>query len=167
MSTDSQDVVDCKNVWKIFGDRADEAKAAVRAKNLSKAEVLDHFGCVVGVRDVPISVGEREIFCIMGLPGSGKPTLVRHINRLIEPTAGEILINGTNVGDLNAEALREMRAANMDIVNEWIKWAEETEPSVGGICHQQRRPFHNTWYVERESSCFAHLSRSVSGRGFG
>jgi glycine betaine/proline transport system ATP-binding protein len=71
---------------------------------------------VVGVRDVSISVGEGEIFCIMGLSGSGKSTLVRHINRLIEPTAGDILINGTNVGDLGPEALREMRADKIGMV---------------------------------------------------
>lgn len=116
MSTAKQDVVVCKNVWKIFGNRSEEAMAAVRSDNLSKSEVLDRFGCVVGVRDVSISVGEGEIFCIMGLSGSGKSTLVRHINRLIEPTSGEILINGTNVGDLGPEALREMRADKIGMV---------------------------------------------------
>ncbi|MEO1492086.1 MAG: betaine/proline/choline family ABC transporter ATP-binding protein [Pseudomonadota bacterium] len=109
-------VVVTRNVWKIFGDRADEAMAAVRKDNLSKADVLEKFGAVVGVRDVSISVGEGEIFCIMGLSGSGKSTLVRHINRLIEPTGGEILINGVNVGDLNPEALRAMRADKIGMV---------------------------------------------------
>lgn len=109
-------VVVTRSVWKIFGDRAKEAMAAVRSDNLSKAEVLDQFGAVVGVKDVSISVGEGEIFCIMGLSGSGKSTLVRHINRLIEPTGGEILINGVNVGALNAEELREMRADKIGMV---------------------------------------------------
>lgn len=116
MNTPSQNTVVCNNVWKIFGNRADEAMAAVRAENLSKAEVLERFSCVVGVRDVSISVGEGEVFCIMGLSGSGKSTLVRHINRLIEPTAGEILINGTDVGSLKPEALREMRADKIGMV---------------------------------------------------
>ncbi len=110
------DVVVCNNVWKIFGARASEAMEAVRNENLSKAEVLERFECVVGVRDVSISVGEGEVFCIMGLSGSGKSTLVRHINRLIEPTYGEILINGTNVGGLGAEDLREMRANQIGMV---------------------------------------------------
>ena len=116
MSKPPQEIVVCNNVWKIFGARADEAMAAVLAEGLSKAEVLERFGCVVGVRDVSISVGEGEIFCIMGLSGSGKSTLVRHINRLIEPTAGKILVNGINVGDLNPEALREMRAGKIGMV---------------------------------------------------
>ncbi|MEO0633150.1 MAG: betaine/proline/choline family ABC transporter ATP-binding protein [Pseudomonadota bacterium] len=109
-------VVVTRNVWKIFGDRAQEAMDAVRRDNLSKAEVLEQFGAVVGVKDVSISVAEGEIFCIMGLSGSGKSTLVRHINRLIEPTGGDILINGTNVGDLNAEDLRAMRADKIGMV---------------------------------------------------
>jgi glycine betaine/proline transport system ATP-binding protein len=109
-------VVVTRGVWKIFGERANEAMAAVRKDNLSKAEVLERFGAVVGVKDVSISVGEGEIFCIMGLSGSGKSTLVRHINRLIEPTGGEILINGVNVGKLNAEDLRVMRADKIGMV---------------------------------------------------
>ncbi len=114
--TNTQGVVVTRNVWKIFGDRAQEAMDAVRRENLSKAEVLEQFGAVVGVRDVSIDVAEGEIFCIMGLSGSGKSTLVRHINRLIEPTGGEILINGVDVGSLNAEDLRAMRADKIGMV---------------------------------------------------
>ena len=77
-------------------------------ENLSKAEVLERYQAVVGVKDVSISVGEGEIFCIMGLSGSGKSTLVRQINRLIEPTGGEILINGVDVDGLNAERVIEL-----------------------------------------------------------
>ncbi|MEO0975940.1 MAG: betaine/proline/choline family ABC transporter ATP-binding protein [Pseudomonadota bacterium] len=115
-SSAKEGVVVTQNVWKIFGPRAEEAMEAVRRENLSKAEVLERYQAVVGVRDVSISVGEGEIFCIMGLSGSGKSTLVRHINRLIEPTGGEILINGVNVGDLNAEDLRIMRADKIGMV---------------------------------------------------
>ncbi len=111
-----QNVVDLRHVWKIFGDRAQEAYEAIQKGNLSKAEVLDRFECVVGVRDVSISVNEGEVFCIMGLSGSGKSTLVRHVNRLIEPTAGEIFINGTDVNKLNREELRAMRADNIGMV---------------------------------------------------
>ena len=112
----TQDVVVARNVWKIFGDRADAALEACRSENLSKTEILERFECVVGVRDVSITVGKGEIFCIMGLSGSGKSTLVRHINRLIEPTDGEIIINGTNVGELDPEALRALRADNIGMV---------------------------------------------------
>lgn len=109
-------VIETRGVWKIFGERAEEAMAAVRGGDLSKAEVLERFACVVGVRDVSISVAEGEIFCIMGLSGSGKSTLVRHVNRLIEPTGGEILVNGVDVGGLSPEELRAMRADRIGMV---------------------------------------------------
>ena len=90
-AADSEKVVEVSGVWKIFGTRAQEAHAAIDNQPMSKAEVLDQFGAVIGVRDVSFSVDQAEIFCIMGLSGSGKSTLVRHVNRLIEPTPGQDL----------------------------------------------------------------------------
>lgn len=110
------DVVVVRNVWKIFGEQGNAALAATQNEKLSKAEILERYQAVIGVRDVSINVGEGEVFCIMGLSGSGKSTLVRHINRLIEPTSGEILINGINVGELNPEDLRAMRADKIGMV---------------------------------------------------
>ncbi len=113
---DARTVVDVDGVWKIFGDRADEALASVRSEGIGKPEVLERFGCVVGVQDASFSVEEGEIFCIMGLSGSGKSTLVRHVNRLIEPTAGTIKIDDKDVGALDPEALRMLRAETIGMV---------------------------------------------------
>ncbi|MEM9605204.1 MAG: betaine/proline/choline family ABC transporter ATP-binding protein [Pseudomonadota bacterium] len=109
-------VVQVRDVWKIFGDQADDALKAIKQNDLSKAEVLEQFGAVVGVREVSFDVHESEVFCIMGLSGSGKSTLVRHINRLIEPTHGEIRVGGVDVGSLNASELRELRADRIGMV---------------------------------------------------
>ena len=89
---------------------------AVLDRGLGKDEVRDEFGCVVGVRDATFSVGEGEIFCIMGLSGSGKSTLIRHVNRLIEPTSGEVLIEGSDINGLGPKALRELRASKIGMV---------------------------------------------------
>ena len=109
-------VVEVDGVWKIFGANAQAAHTAITTQGLTKPEVLQQFGCVVGVQDASFSVRQGEIFCIMGLSGSGKSTLVRHVNRLIEPTAGTIRINGQDVGSLNPEALRAMRAEKIGMV---------------------------------------------------
>ncbi|UWR76008.1 glycine betaine/L-proline ABC transporter ATP-binding protein [Phaeobacter inhibens] len=109
-------VIRLDGVWKVFGERAEEAMEAIQQRNLSKAEVLGEFGCVIGIADCSFEVQKGEIFCVMGLSGSGKSTMVRHINRLIEPTAGDIQVLGRDVLALNAEELREMRAVNLGMV---------------------------------------------------
>lgn len=109
-------VVKLTDVWKIFGQNAAEAMAAVKNEGIGKAEVLDRFRCVVGVQGASFEVAQGEIFCIMGLSGSGKSTLVRHINRLIEPTAGQIEILGRDVQTLRERELRQIRAQQIGMV---------------------------------------------------
>jgi len=108
--------LEVSNVWKIFGNRADEALKAIKERGLGKSEVLEEFNAVVGVADVSFNVNKGEIFCVMGLSGSGKSTLVRHFNRLLEPTAGKILIDGTDVMSLGAKKLREFRNQKISMV---------------------------------------------------
>jgi glycine betaine/proline transport system ATP-binding protein len=112
----SDAVVKLNDVWKIFGDRAGEAMAAVKAEGLTKPQVLERFACVVGVQGATFEVPRGEIFCIMGLSGSGKSTLVRHVNRLIEPTSGAIEILGRDVGAMSENDLRKVRATQIGMV---------------------------------------------------
>ncbi|WP_425093420.1 quaternary amine ABC transporter ATP-binding protein [Tropicimonas sp. S265A] len=109
-------VVKLDGVWKIFGAQADEAMKAVLSEGLTKPQVLEKYGCVVGVQDANFEVARGEIFCIMGLSGSGKSTLVRHVNRLIEPTAGKIEIMGQDVSAISANELRRIRAQQIGMV---------------------------------------------------
>ena len=111
-----QPVIECQNLWKIFGKKSGLAKQAVLRENLGKVEIRDRFDCVVGVMDVSFAVQEGEIFCIMGLSGSGKSTLVRHVNRLIEPTSGRIFIEGRDVNALGKRQLRALRASKIGMV---------------------------------------------------
>ncbi|MGO3344274.1 MAG: quaternary amine ABC transporter ATP-binding protein [Marinomonas sp.] len=115
-SNTEQPAIECRNVWKIFGDRSVEALHAVKTKGLTKDEVREEFGCVVGVANASFQAMEGEIFCIMGLSGSGKSTLVRHINRLIEPTSGDILIENEDINALDAKQLRQIRAEKIGMV---------------------------------------------------
>ncbi|MBX2869786.1 MAG: glycine betaine/L-proline ABC transporter ATP-binding protein [Acidiferrobacterales bacterium] len=112
----SEPVIKLEDVWKIFGDRSAEAMEAVKKDGLTKPEVLEKFGCVVGVAETSFEVTKGEIFCVMGLSGSGKSTMVRHLNRLLEPTAGNINVLGKDVMGLNENDLREMRAAHIGMV---------------------------------------------------
>jgi glycine betaine/proline transport system ATP-binding protein len=112
----AEEVINLDAVWKIFGGRAKEAMAAIQRDNLSKAQVLEEFQCVVGVADCSFSIEKGEIFCVMGLSGSGKSTMVRHLNRLIEPTSGSLSVLGRDMLSLGNEDLREMRAKHIGMV---------------------------------------------------
>lgn len=109
-------VINCQKLWKIFGNRADQAMKAVLDNGLSKTDVQEQFNCIVGVRDASFSVRRGEVFCIMGLSGSGKSTLIRHINRLIEPTSGKLYIEGEELDALSARDLRNLRADKIGMV---------------------------------------------------
>ncbi|MBG9980705.1 glycine betaine/L-proline ABC transporter ATP-binding protein [Facklamia sp. DSM 111018] len=85
-------------------------------QNKTKQEILKGTGATVGVYDVSMDIEENEIFVIMGLSGSGKSTLVRLINRLIEPTSGEIYIDGEDINQLNHEQLRKVRREKINMV---------------------------------------------------
>ena len=112
----SNDVsVSCRGVWKVYGPRANKIVGSEDA-NLPRAELLEKTGCVAAVRDVSFDVAPGEVFVVMGLSGSGKSTLVRMINRLHDPTAGQILIDGENVLELSAERLREVRRHKISMV---------------------------------------------------
>ena len=112
----SEPVIRLQGVWKIFGARVEDAMQAITQEGLSKTQALERFGCVVGIADCSFEVPRGEIFCVMGLSGSGKSTMVRHINRLIEPTAGRIEVLGRDVLALGESELRKLRAAQIGMV---------------------------------------------------
>ena len=89
---------------------------AITRDGLTKTQVLERFGCVVGIADCSFEVPRGEIFCVMGLSGSGKSTMVRHVNRLIEPTTGRIEVLGRDVLALGEGELRKLRAAHIGMV---------------------------------------------------
>lgn len=97
-----------RHLYKIFG--SDAARHVEAVKNgLTKTELNERYGHVLGLKDINIEMPSGSIQVIMGLSGSGKSTLIRHINRLIEPTAGEVLVDGVDVVKMNPNELREFR----------------------------------------------------------
>ena len=97
-----------RHLYKIFGPNAASHIEAVK-NGLTKTELNEQYGHVLGLRDINIEMPSGSIQVIMGLSGSGKSTLIRHINRLIDPTAGEVLVDGADVVKMNETALREFR----------------------------------------------------------
>jgi len=103
------------NLTKVFGNAPAQALALLD-QGLSKDEVFERTGQSVGVQDASFSVREGEIFVIMGLSGSGKSTLVRLLNRLIDPTRGEVNVDGRNIAALSRKDLIDLRRRDMAMV---------------------------------------------------
>ncbi|MDX1456957.1 MAG: glycine betaine/L-proline ABC transporter ATP-binding protein ProV [Marinobacter sp.] len=104
-----------KNLYKVFGDRPQEAMALVR-KGVPKSEIFDRTQQTIGVMDASFEIFEGEIFVIMGLSGSGKSTMVRLLNRLIEPTDGEVWIGDQNIAKLSEKQLNQLRRDKITMV---------------------------------------------------
>ena len=104
-----------RSLWKVFGLKAERVVGTPLAE-LSRAELRERTGCVAAVRDVSFEVQPGEVFVVMGLSGSGKSTLVRCLTRLIEPTSGEISIDGEAVRAMNAKRLRDLRRHRVAMV---------------------------------------------------
>src|SRR3954452_6192858 len=102
-------------VWKIFGRNADRIVGTADAE-LGRAELREKHGCVAAVRDVSFEVWPGEVFVVMGLSGSGKSTLVRTLIRLIEPTAGQIEIDGREITGCSQTELRQLRRHTSSMV---------------------------------------------------
>lgn len=109
----------CRNVWKIYGDTSDSFfmdrngnvdDPQAHVKKILKSEHI------VANADVSFDVYAGEIFVIMGLSGSGKSTIVRCLSRLVEPTAGDIILDGENLLEKSAEELIEIRRHKMGMV---------------------------------------------------
>jgi len=103
------------SLWKVFGPGASKIVGSPDA-DLPRQELLAKTGCTAAVRDVSFEVSPGEVFVVMGLSGSGKSTLVRCLTRLIEPTAGEVLIDGEDVVKMSDAHLRELRRHHVSMV---------------------------------------------------
>ncbi|MFC2947950.1 quaternary amine ABC transporter ATP-binding protein [Virgibacillus sediminis] len=108
-------VIEVKDLTKVFGKNPKNA-IKLLDEGETKEEILKKTGNTVGVNRASFSVEAGEIFVIMGLSGSGKSTLVRLLNRLIEPTQGNIFVDGEDLSTMDKQALRKVRREKMSMV---------------------------------------------------
>ncbi|MDP2291695.1 MAG: glycine betaine/L-proline ABC transporter ATP-binding protein [Actinomycetota bacterium] len=108
-------MISVKDLWKVYGPRAERIVGSPEA-DLPRGELQAKLGNVVAMREVSLDVAPGEVFVVMGLSGSGKSTLIRCITRLIEPTAGTVLIDGDDVTAANDEQLLQIRRNRVSMV---------------------------------------------------
>ncbi|MDR9415949.1 MAG: glycine betaine/L-proline ABC transporter ATP-binding protein [Gracilimonas sp.] len=104
-----------QNLFKVFGKNPEKAFPLIEEGN-SKDEILNQTGNTIGINDASFQIKEKEMFVIMGLSGSGKSTVLRCLNRLIEPTRGKVLIGDEDITKVSKERLLELRRKKMSMV---------------------------------------------------
>lgn len=104
-----------KNLTKVFGSNPKEGVKRLQ-QGQTKEQILRETGMTVGVNNASFEVKPGEFFVLMGLSGSGKSTLIRLINRLIEPTDGEVLIDGQDITKMNKNDLMQTRRKKLSMV---------------------------------------------------
>ena len=107
--------IEVNNLTKIFGSQPLQGLKRLEDGE-KKDQILKETGMTVGVNKASFTIKTGEVFVIMGLSGSGKSTLIRLVNRLIEPTSGEILIDGENLTKMNTATLMETRRKKLGMV---------------------------------------------------
>ena len=115
MTEAASPTISVKGLWKIFGPGEHKVIGTPHA-DLTPHELRQKTGSTVAVHDVSFDVRPGEIFVVMGLSGSGKSTLVRCLTRLIEPTAGEIRLDGEDIRAADDRRLRELRRRRFSMV---------------------------------------------------
>jgi len=110
-----QPTIAVKGLWKVFGP-AEHAVIGTPDADLTREQLKAKTDSMVAIRDVSFDVAPGEVFVVMGLSGSGKSTLVRCMTRLIEPTAGEVLLDGEDIRKADAARLRELRRHRFSMV---------------------------------------------------
>ncbi len=108
----------CRNLWKVYGTQPEnwfKDPEALRDPAALAARMREE-NLIPAVVDVNFDVAQGEIFVIMGLSGSGKSTVLRCLSRLVEPTYGEVLLDGEDLLRKSARELIEIRRHKMGMV---------------------------------------------------
>ena len=71
--------------------------------------VTKRFGDVTAVDDLSLTIGDGEFMVLVGPSGCGKTTSLKMVNRLIEPTAGQVFFDGRDISELTNSELKPFR----------------------------------------------------------
>jgi len=109
--------IEIKNLSMIFGSKPEVDKAlSLIDEGLPLEDIKQATKTTIALNDVSFEIEDTELFVIVGLSGSGKSTLIRCLNRLNEPTRGEILVNGEDIIQYDKKTLRDFRRNKISMV---------------------------------------------------
>ena len=112
---DEKYILSVKNLTKLYGLNKNEAVKMLKA-GAEKSEVFKKTGVTSAIWDMSFDVKQGEIFVIIGLSGSGKSTVIRCLNRLHNPTSGNILFDGKEISKFSQKELIDFRRNKISMV---------------------------------------------------
>jgi len=115
MTSDRRIKIKVRNLSKVFGNQPRQG-IKMRNQGMGRQEIFSKTGQTLALSNINFDVYDGELLVIMGLSGSGKSTLIRCLNRLVEPTEGEILINDEDLTKLSDQKLLERRRKYFSMV---------------------------------------------------
>ena len=108
----------CNEVWKIYPHNVEQEFGALD-KNMSVNDRMDFLrsrNAICAVQNADLSIRTGEVFVVMGLSGSGKSTLIRCLSRLIEPSVGDIRLDGRDLLGIDHDELVDIRRHKIGMV---------------------------------------------------
>jgi len=115
MTSERRVKIKVRNLSKVFGNQPKQA-LKLRNQGLGRQEIFAQTGQTLALSNINFDVYDGELLVIMGLSGSGKSTLIRCLNRLVEPTEGEIYINNEDLTKLSEHELLDRRRRYFSMV---------------------------------------------------
>jgi glycine betaine/proline transport system ATP-binding protein len=116
VTTSADPLLSVRDLWMVFGPKASSVPSSPELCGLSRRDLMTRTGNTIAVRDISFDVAPGEVFVIMGLSGSGKSTLIRCLDRLIEPTAGNVVFEGEDILAASKKRLQELRRSKISMV---------------------------------------------------
>ena len=107
--------IEAEGIFKVFGRGSTSAVSRLRDGTTTRDELRSE-GLTAAVIDASFTVDPGQIFVIMGLSGSGKSTVLRTVNGLLEPSAGSMRIDGDDITQMSRKQLRAVRCEKISMV---------------------------------------------------
>ena len=107
--------IEAEGIFKVFGRGSTSAVSRLRDGTTTRDELRSE-GLTAAVIDASFTVDPGQIFVIMGLSGSGKSTVLRTVNGLLEPSAGSMRIDGDDITQMSRKQLRAVRREKISMV---------------------------------------------------
>ncbi|MCP1613068.1 glycine betaine/proline transport system ATP-binding protein [Azospirillum lipoferum] len=107
-------MLSAEGLCKVYGGSAARAMAMLRA-GIDHADIGRETGATVAVADVSFDLAAGEVLAVLGRLNSGKSTLIRMVNRLVEPTSGTVFLNGRDMAAMKPAELITARRETMSM----------------------------------------------------